>query len=111
MLSPPVRPLHAATTATNTTASQRAHAIWFHPCIWCRLRVFTEMGVEQGGLARGARKREPIRHGVSRALCLFNLELRPSLKKAGLLVRDSRMKERKKYGQRGARARFQFSKR
>lgn len=52
-----------------------------------------------------------IRHGVSRALCLFNLELRPGLKKAGLLVRDSRMKERKKYGQRGARARFQFSKR
>ncbi|HMM35812.1 MAG TPA: 30S ribosomal protein S9, partial [Thermoanaerobaculia bacterium] len=41
----------------------------------------------------------------------FNLELRPSLKKAGLLVRDSRIKERKKYGQRGARARFQFSKR
>ena len=52
-----------------------------------------------------------IRHGVSRALLLFNLELRPMLKKAGLLVRDSRMKERKKSGQRGARARFQFSKR
>ncbi len=52
-----------------------------------------------------------IRHGLARALCVFNLELRPALKKAGLLVRDSRMKERKKYGQRGARARFQFSKR
>jgi small subunit ribosomal protein S9 len=52
-----------------------------------------------------------IRHGVSRALCDFNAELRAALKKAGLLTRDSRMKERKKYGQRGARARFQFSKR
>ena len=52
-----------------------------------------------------------IRPGLARAPCPFNLELRPSLKKAGLLVRDSRMKERKKYGQRGARARFQFSKR
>jgi small subunit ribosomal protein S9 len=52
-----------------------------------------------------------IRHGIARALCLFNLELRKTLKKAGLLTRDSRMKERKKYGQRGARARFQFSKR
>ncbi len=52
-----------------------------------------------------------IRHGIARALCLFNVELRKTLKKAGLLTRDSRMKERKKYGQRGARARFQFSKR
>ena len=52
-----------------------------------------------------------IRHGIARALCIFNTELRGTLKKAGLLVRDSRMKERKKYGQRGARARFQFSKR
>ena len=52
-----------------------------------------------------------IRHGISRALCLFNVELRKTLKKSGLLTRDSRMKERKKYGQRGARARFQFSKR
>jgi small subunit ribosomal protein S9 len=52
-----------------------------------------------------------IRHGIARALCTFNTELRKTLKKAGLLTRDSRMKERKKYGQRGARARFQFSKR
>jgi small subunit ribosomal protein S9 len=42
---------------------------------------------------------------------VFNAELRPRLKKEGLLTRDSRVKERKKYGQRGARARFQFSKR
>jgi len=64
--------------------------------------------VDGGGVAGQA---GAIRHGIARALCLFNVELRPTLKKAGLLTRDSRMKERKKYGQRGARARFQFSKR
>ena len=64
--------------------------------------------VEGGGSAGQA---GAIRHGIARALCLFNGELRGTLKKAGLLTRDSRMKERKKYGQRGARARFQFSKR
>ncbi len=52
-----------------------------------------------------------IRHGIARALLNYNGELRKKLKKAGLLTRDPRMKERKKYGQRGARARFQFSKR
>ncbi|CAK8714174.1 MAG: SSU ribosomal protein S9P [Candidatus Electronema aureum] len=50
-------------------------------------------------------------HGISKALQTMNPELRDALKKAGLLTRDSRVKERKKYGQRGARARFQFSKR
>lgn len=50
-------------------------------------------------------------HGISKALQEMNPEMRDSLKKAGLLTRDSRAKERKKYGQRGARARFQFSKR
>jgi len=52
-----------------------------------------------------------IRHGISRALLEFNGELRERLKAAGLLTRDPRKKERKKYGQKGARARFQFSKR
>ena len=52
-----------------------------------------------------------LRHGISRALCEFNVELRKKLKKAGFLSRDARIKERKKYGQRGARRRFQFSKR
>jgi small subunit ribosomal protein S9 len=52
-----------------------------------------------------------IRHGISRALLEFNLELRDRLKSAGFLTRDPRKKERKKYGQKGARARFQFSKR
>jgi len=52
-----------------------------------------------------------IRLGIARALCAFNSELRPKLKKDGLLTRDARAKERKKYGMAGARKRFQFSKR
>jgi small subunit ribosomal protein S9 len=52
-----------------------------------------------------------IRHGISRALVVADPELRDQLKKRGFLTRDSRMKERKKYGQPGARARFQYSKR
>ena len=52
-----------------------------------------------------------LRHGIARALVEYNPELRPRLKKAGLLTRDPRRVERKKYGQPGARKRFQFSKR
>ncbi len=52
-----------------------------------------------------------IRHGISRALLEYDVELRDRLKSAGFLTRDPRKKERKKYGQKGARARFQFSKR
>jgi len=52
-----------------------------------------------------------IRLGIANALLQFNAELRSRLKRAGLLSRDSRIKERKKYGQKGARKRFQFSKR
>ena len=52
-----------------------------------------------------------IRHGIARALLQFNEELRPNLKKAGFLTRDPRMKERKKYGLKGARRAPQFSKR
>ena len=52
-----------------------------------------------------------LRLGIARALCAFNAELRPRLKKDGLLTRDARAKERKKYGMAGARKRFQFSKR
>jgi len=52
-----------------------------------------------------------IRHGITRALMLANPEFRGPLKKAGFVRRDPRVVERKKYGQRGARARFQFSKR
>ena len=61
-----------------------------------------------GGVASQA---GALRHGISRALCDFNVELRKKLKKAGFLTRDARIKERKKYGQKGARRRFQFSKR
>lgn len=64
--------------------------------------------LDGGGVASQA---GALRHGISRALCLFDLELRKKLKKAGLLTRDARIKERKKYGQKGARRRFQFSKR
>ena len=52
-----------------------------------------------------------VRHGIARALVEFNSELRPKLKQLGLLTRDPRAHERKKYGQKGARKRFQFSKR
>lgn len=52
-----------------------------------------------------------VRHGITRALMEFNADLRPALKKEGLVTRDPRKKERKKYGQKGARKRFQFSKR
>lgn len=52
-----------------------------------------------------------IRHGITKALLLADPELRDVLKRAGFITRDSRVKERKKYGQKGARARFQFSKR
>lgn len=52
-----------------------------------------------------------VRHGITRALVDLNPEFRVRLKKAGFVTRDPRAKERKKYGQKGARARFQFSKR
>lgn len=52
-----------------------------------------------------------IRHGITKALIGYDAELRPALKRVGFVRRDPREKERKKYGQKGARARFQFSKR
>ena len=52
-----------------------------------------------------------LRHGIARALLAYDPDLKPALRKGGFLTRDPRMKERKKYGQKGARARFQFSKR
>jgi small subunit ribosomal protein S9 len=61
-----------------------------------------------GGLGGQA---DAVRMGLSRALAVFNADLRPGLRKNGFLTRDSRMRERKKYGQKGARKRFQFSKR
>ena len=61
-----------------------------------------------GGVASQA---EAVRHGISRALVGFDADLKPALKKAGLLTRDARKKERKKPGQPGARKKFQYSKR
>jgi small subunit ribosomal protein S9 len=66
------------------------------------------VNVVGGGLSGQA---EAIRHGVTRSLMKINASFRSGLKKSGYVTRDSRQKERKKYGQRGARARFQFSKR
>ena len=66
------------------------------------------VNVRGGGISGQA---GAIRHGVSRILVSINPEFRPTLKKADLLTRDSRVKERKKYGLRGSRARFQYSKR
>jgi small subunit ribosomal protein S9 len=66
------------------------------------------VNVNGGGVAGQA---GAVRHGITRALMEFNPDLRSSLKKAGLVTRDPRKKERKKYGQKGARKRFQFSKR
>jgi len=66
------------------------------------------VNVNGGGTAGQA---GAVRHGITRALMEFNADLRPVLKKAGLVTRDPRQKERKKYGQKGARKRFQFSKR
>jgi small subunit ribosomal protein S9 len=66
------------------------------------------VNVDGGGVAGQA---GAVRHGIARALIEFNSDLRSRLKRAGFVTRDPRAKERKKYGQRGARARFQFSKR
>ena len=67
-----------------------------------------DINVSGGGHAGQA---GAIKHGISKALMAYNQDLRPTLKKAGFITRDSRVKERKKYGRRAARARFQFSKR
>jgi small subunit ribosomal protein S9 len=64
--------------------------------------------IHGGGLSGQA---DALRHGISRALEKLDSANRPTLKKKGMLTRDARKKERKKYGQKGARARFQFSKR
>ena len=64
--------------------------------------------VKGGGVTAQA---DAVKLGITRALLVFNGELRKGLKAEGMVTRDSRIKERKKYGQKGARARFQFSKR
>lgn len=66
------------------------------------------INVRGGGISGQA---GAIKHGIAKALVDYNEEFRPILKRAGFLTRDSRVKERKKYGQPGARKRFQYSKR
>ena len=67
-----------------------------------------KVSVLGGGISGQA---NAVRHGITRALVIVNPDFRLTLKKAGFIKRDPRVKERKKYGQKGARARFQFSKR
>ena len=71
-------------------------------------RYDVQANIRGGGLSGQA---DALRHGIARALEKFDEGNRGSLKKKGMLTRDARKKERKKYGQKGARARFQFSKR
>ena len=71
-------------------------------------RFDVKVNVRGGGLSGQS---VAVRHGISKALLEYNPELKDALKKAGFLTRDSRVKERKKYGRRGARRRPQFSKR
>jgi small subunit ribosomal protein S9 len=71
-------------------------------------RFDVRVNVQGGGISGQS---VAIRHGISKALLQYNPELKDALKKAGFLTRDSRVKERKKYGRRGARRRPQFSKR
>jgi small subunit ribosomal protein S9 len=71
-------------------------------------KVDVFVNVQGGGISGQA---GAIKHGISRALLEYNPEFRDVLKRAGFLTRDSRVKERKKYGLRGARARYQYSKR
>jgi small subunit ribosomal protein S9 len=66
------------------------------------------VNVSGGGISGQA---AAVRHGITKALLQVNPEFRPILKRAGFVTRDPRAKERKKYGQKGARARFQYSKR
>ena len=73
-----------------------------------RDQVDVDCTVVGGGLSGQA---GAVRHGLARALARFDEKLRSPLKKAGLLTRDPRMRERKKYGQPGARQKFQYSKR
>jgi len=99
---------HRAFTEFFPTESQRARAK--HPLVLTETADKFDVlcTVSGGGVNSQA---GAISLGIARALCDFNLELRSRLKKDGLLTRDARAKERKKYGLAGARKRFQFSKR
>jgi small subunit ribosomal protein S9 len=90
------------------TEQQRVSAV--RPLILTELKgTFDVLTTVQGGGVSA--QADAVKMGISRALLEFNAELRKQLKSEGLLSRDARQKERKKYGQKGARKRFQFSKR
>jgi len=110
-----LRPGKGAITINDNPAEtyfklQEAVAILTQPLVLTNNRESFDVMVRvQGGGVLG--QATAIRHGITRALIVFDPQLRPALKKAGFVTRDAREKERKKYGQRSARARFQFSKR
>jgi len=90
------------------TESQRSSAK--QPLVSTEMAVaFNVIANVRGGGVNG--QADAVKLGIARALMLFNAELRKGLKAAGMVTRDSRGKERKKYGQKGARKRFQYSKR
>ena len=90
--------------------SETQHTVIRYPlAVTDNLGKFDIKAIVNGGGTSG--QAGAIRLGIAKALLQFNAELRPKLKRVGLLRRDSRIKERKKYGQKGARKRFQFSKR
>ncbi len=106
--------------AARFTVNGRAVEEYFRNVAWHTAAVeplkFTQMhdqlevkATVRGGGAGG--QAGAVRMGLSRALARLNPDLRPALRKNGFLTRDPRMKERKKYGQKGARRRFQYSKR
>jgi small subunit ribosomal protein S9 len=112
--------VYIQTGAARFTVNGRPVEEYFRNVAWHTAAVeplkFTQMldqievkAIVKGGGVGG--QSGAVRMGLSRALSLINPELRPALRKNGFLTRDSRMKERKKYGQKGARRRFQFSKR
>ena len=90
------------------TPSQRKRAK--HPLVLAdAVSTFNVLARVSGGGVNG--QADAVKLGIARALMLFNAELRKQLKAAGMVMRDPRAKERKKYGQKGARKRFQYSKR
>ncbi len=102
------------------TVNKKAHDVYFvteqqrisaqRPLALTELNgTFDVVTTVRGGGVSG--QADAVKMGIARALLAFNVELRAALKSDGLLTRDARIKERKKYGQKGARARFQFSKR
>jgi small subunit ribosomal protein S9 len=102
------------------TVNDRTLEDYFRNAVWRLIATeplrFTEIEGKvditctcRGGGAHG--QAAAVRMGLSRAITQYDMELRPKLRKNGFLTRDSRMKERKKYGQKGARKRFQYSKR